>query len=142
MKINLQIIEQLKTLSLSSTYTKHPIAAAIVYRNKIISFGINQSKTHPYQMRYGRNKESIYWHAETNALYIADKKLGFDKFHNASLYIARMKWNGTDKKTLVHGLSLPCDGCMRCIKEYGIKSIIYTLDQVEGEKENFGIMLL
>ncbi len=99
-------------------------------------------KTHPYQRRYGKNEECIYWHAETAAIYTADKKLGFDKFKNSILYIARVKYDSTEKVSFVSGLAAPCDGCFRCIKDYGIKTVIYTLDQIDNCNENIGVMML
>jgi len=42
MIVNLNILEELKTLSLSGTHPKVWIAAALVHRNKIISYGVNQ----------------------------------------------------------------------------------------------------
>lgn len=99
-------------------------------------------KTHPYQRRFARNSECIYWHAETSAIYTADKKLGFDKFHNSTLYIARIKYESEKKLNFISGLAAPCDGCMRCINEYGIKTVIYTLDNNEDCNEKFGVMML
>lgn len=141
MKINLKIFEELKTITLTSTYPKSPVSSAIVYRDKVVCYGVNQMKTHPYQMRYGRNKESIFWHSETNALYIADKRLKFEKFKNSYLYIARTKWDSSDKNHLIYGLAYPCDGCMRCIKEYGIKGIIYTMDE-DRDNGQYGVLML
>lgn len=142
MKINTLLFQELKTLAFSGTHPKVWISAALVYKNKVISFGVNQMKTHPYQSKYGRTPESIYWHAETSAIYIADKKLRFDRFEQSILYISRVKYSSTKKDKYVSGLSLPCDGCLRCINDYGIKTVIYTLDQVENEKEHYGVLIL
>lgn len=142
MKINSDIIKQLKVLARSGTHPKVWIASALLHRNKVISFGVNQMKTHPYQRKFGRNYDSIYWHAETSAIYVADKKINYDKIENCVLYIARVKYDGTDKLNFISGLAFPCDGCLRCIKSYGIKSVVYTLDHIEGTKENFGILTL
>ncbi len=141
MNINFTIIEQLRTLSLTTTYPKASIAAALVYRNKVISFGVNQLKTHPYQKKYGRNKDSIFWHAETNAIYTADKVLNFDKISKCTLYVVRTKWDGAGKQKLIYGNSKCCDGCMECIKDYGIKSVIYTMDEDKFGKQ-YGIIQL
>ncbi|MFM7851590.1 MAG: hypothetical protein ACKO96_06630, partial [Flammeovirgaceae bacterium] len=35
---------------------KARIAACLVYRNEIISFGINQMKTHPFQAQFSKNQ--------------------------------------------------------------------------------------
>lgn len=142
MKVNFQLLDHLKKLAHAGTHPKVWVSAALVHRNKVISFGVNQMKTHPFQRNYGKNKEAIYWHAETSAIYTADKKLGFDKFENSILYIARVKYSCTDKLSFVAGLSFPCDGCLRCIKEYGIKTVIYTLDQMNDSKDHFGIYTL
>jgi len=142
MFVNETIIENLKSLSLSGSHPKVWISAALVHRNRIISFGTNQMKTHPYQLKYGKNKQCVFWHAETSAIYIADKKMGFDKFNRSVLYVARVKYENSDKEKFVSGLALPCDGCMRCIKEYGIKTVIYTLDHIENTKENYGVLSL
>lgn len=142
MNIDTSIVENLKSLALSGSHPKVWVSAALVYRNKIISFGVNQMKTHPYQRRYGKTKDCVFWHAETLAIYNAHKKLNFDKFGKATLYVARVKYQNSDKKNFVSGLAMPCDGCMRCIKEYGIKRIIYTLDHIEQTKENYGVMIL
>ena len=142
MNINTTLIENLKSLALSGSHPKVWIASALVYRNKIISYGTNQMKTHPYQYRYGKNDQCVYWHAETLAIYNADKKAYFDKFEKSFLYVARVKYNGSEKNNFVSGLAKPCSGCMRCIKEYGIKGIIYTLDYEEDINENFGVMML
>ena len=142
MFVNETIVENLKSLALSGSHPKVWVSAALVYRNRIISFGINQMKTHPYQMRYGKNKQCVYWHAETLSIYNADKKLGFDKFNKSTLYVARLKYKNTEKENFVSGIAMPCEGCMRCIKEYGIKNVIYTLDHIENTKEHYGVISL
>lgn len=142
MKINTEILDQLKVLCHNATHPKVWISAALVHRNKIISYGVNQMKTHPYQSRYSRNQDAIYWHAETSAIYTADRRLRFKKIEQCSLYIARIKYDSTDKNFFISGLAAPCDGCMRCIRDYGIRTIIYTLDQVDGCSDNFGVLTL
>jgi deoxycytidylate deaminase len=142
MNIDTTLIKNLKTLALSAGHPKVWVASALVHRNKIVSYGTNQMKTHPYQYRYGKNDQCVYWHAETLAIYNADKKLNFDKFKKSVLYVVRVKYNGTEKDGFVSGLAKPCSGCMRCIQEYGIKSVIYTLDYEENIVENFGVMIL
>ena len=142
MNINTKILESLKTMSLSANHPKVWIASALVYKNTIISYGVNQMKSHPFQYKYGKNKESIFLHAEISAIHTADKKLRFEKFTNSYLYIARMKWDSTNKIKMVQGLAKPCSGCMSCIQEYGIKGIVYTLDHIENVKNNFGVIEL
>lgn len=140
--INLKVIEQLKPISFTSTHPKVWISSAIVFRNKVISFGVNQMKSHPFQKRYSRNSEAIFFHAETSAIHIAEKRMDFNKFESSEIYIYRSKYYSSDKEKFVSGLAFPCEGCLRCIKEYGISKIIYSLDHIDGSDENFGVMLL
>jgi deoxycytidylate deaminase len=138
MKIDLDIIENLKILARTSTHPSVWVASCLVHRNKIVSYGINCMKSHPYQKKYGRNEDAIYFHAETSAIYTADKRMGFDKFQNSILYVCRIKYESTEKRSMISGLAKPCSGCMRCIQHYGIKSVIYTMDEIN----DYGIMVL
>lgn len=101
------------------------LAAAIVYRNEIISFGVNQRKTHPFQAKFSKNEDSIYLHAETDAIKNALKHISIDELSNSTLYICRVK---IVEQKFVFGLSKPCCGCMRAISNFGIKNVYYSLD--------------
>lgn len=103
------------------------VAAMLVVRNDIISFGYNRKdKTHPFQARFGKNHEAIYPHAETLCIYNAIKRHGVDILKRATLYVGRIKKDGS------WGMAKPCSGCMGAIAQYGIKRVIYTTD-VTGE---------
>lgn len=141
MNINESIIEQLKIVARDVTYEKAKLAAAIVYKNKIVSIGMNSYNTHGFQYRYGKNSQSICWHAENHAIYNA-KQNYFDKWKKSTLYVVRIKWNGTDKEKIIIGNSKPCSGCMRAIRDHNIKNIVYTLDSSENEDQNYGIIVL
>lgn len=142
MKIDTNIFNDLKILARSGTHPKVWIASALVYRNKVVSYGVNQMKTHPYQKRYGKNVDSIFWHSETSAIYTADKRIKFNKFEDSILYVARIKYDSSEKTNFVSGLASPCPGCLQCIKDYGIKKVIYTMNHIDGYKEHFGILTL
>ena len=143
MKIDISLMDELKRLALcGGSHPKVWVSSALVFRNKVISFGFNQMKTHPFQLKYSKNNQCVFWHAETSAIYNAHKKMNFDKFDKSVLYIARMKYENTEKKNFVSGIAAPCDGCMRCIEKYGIKNVIYTLDHIENAKENYGVMII
>lgn len=142
MKVNIKILNNLKVLAHSGSHPKVWIASALVHRNRIISYGVNKMKTHPYQRKYGRNADAIFWHAETSAIFNADKRVGFDKFKNSVLYIARVKYDSCEKNNFISGLAMPCVGCMKCIKDYGIGAVIYTIDHIEDTKENYGVLVL
>jgi deoxycytidylate deaminase len=139
MRINFELLDNLKTLCLNSNHPKVWVAAALVHRNKVISYGLNSMKSNPFQKRYGKNEYAIYQHAEIAAIQSA-LKLKFDRIQSSYLYVARIKWDGTDKENFVSGLALPCEGCMRCISEYGIRTVIYTMDHKEICKDNFGVI--
>lgn len=104
------------------------LAACVVYRNDIVSFGINEMKSHPFQAKYGKNSNSVFLHAETSAIKNALKYLAQSELSKATLYICRVKFHDPSKNKMIFGLSKPCPGCFRCINTFNIRSVIYTLD--------------
>jgi len=96
------------------------IAAAIVYKRQLISVGFNQKKTHPFQKTFSKNPDAIYLHAETSAIYNALKKVSVEELKKCSLYIFRIKSDGST------GLAKPCVGCMKCITTFDLKAVYYT----------------
>lgn len=107
------------------------IAACIVYKNEIISFGINKKKSHPFQAKFGKNKDSIYLHAENDCIKNALRNLSVDEVAKSTLYICRVKFDMT--KNFVFGLAKPCPGCARAIASFGIKNVIYSNDNMGYE---------
>ena len=105
--------------------------ACIVSKNTIISFGFNQRKTHPFQARYGKNDEAIYWHAESHAIHNALKRIDKEELEKSTLYVVRVKSDETDHSKFIPAISKPCEGCMRAIRDYGIREVIYTEDSDE-----------
>ena len=103
-------------------------AAAIVYKNDIIGFGINQRKSHPFQAKYGKNRFSIYLHAEISAIRNSLKLFDIDDLKKSSLYVCRVKYSSEWKKELIYANSCPCEGCMRAICDFGIKNVYYTIE--------------
>lgn len=99
-------------------------------------------KSHPFQKKFSKNSDAIYFHAETAAIHTAEKKFQFNKFESAQLYIYRFKYDSSKKIKLIDGLAAPCSGCLKCIKNYGIKNIIYSLDNIDNNTKKYGIMLL
>jgi hypothetical protein len=104
------------------------VAAALVYKNEIISIGTNKNKTHPFQKKYAVNDDAIYLHAETDAIYNGLRKHSTDIISKSKLYISRMKYPDGSKKFFVPGLSKPCEGCARAIATFNIKHVCYTID--------------
>lgn len=104
------------------------IASCITFRNEVISFGINELKSHPFQAKWGKNKDSVYLHAEISAIKNALKIISPDDLTRSSLYICRVKFFDNTKKKMIFGLAKPCCGCFRCITTFNLRSVIYTLD--------------
>lgn len=104
------------------------VSAAIVYRNDIVSFGASARKSHPFQARFGKNEDAVYLHAETDAIKNALKYISVEELERSTLYVCRIKFSDTHKKGMIFGLSKPCPGCTRCIVNFGIQSVIYSLD--------------
>lgn len=107
---------------------KARIAASIVYKNEIISFGICQRKTHPFQAQYSKNDDCIFLHAETDAIKNAVKLLTLGELSKSTLYICRVKFEDYSKRKFLFGLAKPCIGCARAIANFNISRVIYSLD--------------
>ena len=104
------------------------VSAAIVYKNDIVSFGVSARKSHPFQAKYGKNEDAVYLHAETDAIKNALKYISVEELEKSTLYICRIKFTDTHKKNMIFGLSKPCCGCAKCISAFGIKNVVYSLD--------------
>jgi len=107
------------------------IAAAVCIGREVISLGTNQTKTHTFQQRFQKHSKACYWHAETNAIYNALKRVNIQDLEKATLYVARVKYDNTDRYVgkLVYGMAKPCIGCESCIQWVGIKRVCYTTDE-------------
>lgn len=105
-------------------------AACVVMHNNIISFGVNEMKSHPFQAKFSKNKEAVYLHAETSAIKNALKYISISEIEKATLYVTRLKSSPTHK--LRFGFSRPCSGCMRCINTFGLKQVVFSLDDDNG----------
>jgi len=129
MKVNRNILKLLtKVAESNDEYPRARLAAAIVYKNKIVSIGINRNKTDPLQAKYCKNDEAIYLHAEIHAIKNALRELSVDDLAKCDLYICRVKKPSEKAKKFVWGMSKPCCGCSRAIAEFGIRNVVYTTD--------------
>lgn len=105
--------------------------ALITIRGRVIGFGRNQRKTHPLQVRFAKNKDAIFLHAEIDAIRNALRFIDVDGLRKVTLYIGRAKkeHNGDNSK-FIWGLAKPCkNGCMRAIETFGISRICYTTNE-------------
>lgn len=103
-----------------SAFDKNRHAAAIYLGNRLISVGVNQFKSHPLQARFGARADSIFLHAEIDALRNALKRVTEVDLQRATMYIARIR-NGEPR------LSKPCDGCQRAINFFNISHVYWTV---------------
>lgn len=122
-----KIINDLFTLARD----KEPVAraklvAAVVHKNKIISYGFNQYRTSWVQRRFQSNPEARYLHAEVDAVKNALKIINAEDLSKATLYVARSR--KIDGKH-VFGNAKPCRGCEQCIAWFDIKRVYYTTDE-------------
>jgi deoxycytidylate deaminase len=97
--------------SFKSTHRQHKIGCVLVYKNKIVSVGFNQLKTHPESTH---PYKSI--HAEFDAIYKSNSLALSD----CDLYVYR-----EDKKGKP-AIAKPCKYCDLLIKQVGIKNVYYT----------------
>lgn len=125
-----EIFDMLKPLAIDIADSPWRHVAAVVYKNKIISYGQSQMKSHPFQTKYKKNEEAIYWHAETNAIFNALKTITSAELQKSKLYVCRVKQNR--EGNFIFGLSKPCKGCRACIEDHNIPMTAYSLDEVKG----------
>ena len=126
---DLRYLHIAENIAKNSDYKRIHIGAILVNKNKVISTGFNQNKTHPIQKIYNNrylNYKKIKGdklHAEVDVLLKLNKK----DCNGSTMYIFR---RGNDN---IYRLSKPCKACMQCILDYGIKRIVYTIEN--GIKE-------
>ena len=106
-----RFFEAAKKASLKSTHHQHKIGCVVVYKNKIISVGFNQLKTHPESTH---PYKSI--HAEFDAIYRCDSRFLSD----SDIYVYR-----EDKKGNL-AIAKPCKYCDLLIRQTGIRNVFYT----------------
>jgi tRNA(Arg) A34 adenosine deaminase TadA len=128
-KVNEGILHTLAKIAEANDDSNIRFAAAVVYRNKIISVGYNRRKSHPFQAKFAKNPEAIFLHAEVHAIKDALRDISVEDLARCELYISRVKKPKAGDKHFVWGLAKPCCGCQRAIAEFGIKRTIYTCDE-------------
>ena len=105
----------------------------IVDRNRIVSIGMNNSKTHPKNLKYNylnKNKEKISnivgTHSELNAVI----KLGEEDCSRLTLINTRINRNNLLDN------SAPCHGCMDMIRQLNFNNVYYTDGRANFVKYN------
>lgn len=115
------------------------VASILVIRNEIIALGSNLRKSHPFAARWGKNEDSIYFHAEVNGIFNALKRMSEEELQDAktTMYVCRVKHPPSTKGEYIWGLSRPCPGCMKAIEHFQINRVVYTLDGKTPEDKNY-----
>ena len=105
-------------------YKNTKTVSFLIYKGKVVSFGINSDKTSPLQNKYRLTTDLKYIenfvdkeHSEVNCLGKVHPRFRFDK---CEIVIISKKKDGNFR------LARPCAVCMAAIKDFGIKKIYYT----------------
>ena len=98
------------------------IVAGVVYKDRFVAIASNSYKSHPKQKALSKSEDKICLHAEVDAILKARKLLGEKKLREATILVARARFDGNK---MVHGLAKPCAICQELINEYEMK-VIYT----------------
>ena len=107
---------------------RHKLAAGIVYKRSLIAVGVNSFKTHPLMLRYGKNDQSVYLHAEIDVIKNALKVIDVADLEQCDLYVYRVKKAAQYSPRWITGLARPCSGCQRAIEAFGVRNVFYTTD--------------
>ena len=106
----------------------HQLCALVVSKNRVLSVGYNQPKTHPV----AKDTLMQQLHAEMHALIqCADKHL-----QGAEVIVARTRPSGKP------GLAKPCGVCESILKRSGIRRVFYTIDSDDAENLQLGELVL
>lgn len=94
-------------------------------KKKVIGVGCNDAdRTHPKITQHLPFAQTV--HAELAAIMDVKNK---ESLKGATMVVYREKKDGS------LGMSRPCPSCMRLLKQYGFKKIIYTTDQGYAEEK-------
>lgn len=125
--------EAAEAVSKTSEFPRVHIGCVVTNGNhRIISSGINSTKTHPIQKKYNAERFDVNigthsLHAELDALLpLLKEDIDFSK---VELYTYRELADGT------MAMSRPCPSCMKLIKDLGIRNIYYTTQDGYAHEE-------
>ena len=104
------------------------IAASVVCRGKVVAYGYNHKKSHPFQAKFCKNKDAVFFHAEVHAIKNALRVIDVDDLSKCDLYIVRAKRENNRNRKWITGLAKPCSGCQKCIDAFELKNIYYSFD--------------
>ena len=108
------------------------VAAGIYYKTSLISWGVNQYKTHPIMLNKGYKEHQVFLHAEADAIRKFLQSKSKYSLEDCSIHVLRLK-RETPKGKYVTAMAKPCKGCMNLITTFGIKEVYYTEDNYACE---------
>ena len=91
------------------------LGSVLVYKNRVVSVGVNSYKTHPV---LATRTQWPFLHAEQHAII----RQGIENCEGLILYVARVLKNND------LALAQPCSVCSSLIEEVGIKQVVYSID--------------
>lgn len=113
------------------------MAAMLVKGKTPVAYGFNHKKSNPFQARFAKKPEAVYFHAEVHAIKNALRTISVEDLKQCTLYIARAKKGDghSSRRHWHYGEAKPCSGCANCINEFELKSVVYTTDKQMIEKQ-------
>ena len=106
------------------------IASAIMHKGQVVSFGVNQIRSHPLQARFGKNADAIFLHAEIDSIKNALYNNTPDFLTRTTMFVYRVKRREHMRHAAwCQGNASPCQGCARAIATFGIRRVIASTDQ-------------
>lgn len=117
-------------------YARIKVVSFLIYKNKILSFGVNSEKTSLYQYKIRRRtkiNDNDFVYDKTHAEIAAIKKIhpSFNNWEHVEIFIISKKKDNSFR------LARPCPICERAIKDLGIKKVYYTNSYNGVTKEIF-----
>lgn len=106
------------------------VAAAIVIRGKVVSYGYNQHRTSWLRRKFQKNEHAHYICAEVDAVKNALRVVSAEELKKSTMFIVRAKNVGGQD---VFGNAKPCKGCQMCIDWFEIRRIFYSNESGEME---------
>lgn len=123
---NIEILRK-AAIDIVNPVRSYRVSASLVYKRRIVSFGINRYKTSPIQNRFKKNENAIYLHAEVACVKNALRHLDVEDFKKCDMFVVRVK-RLVYEGDFVYAMAEPCEGCSRCIAEFGIRNVYYTVE--------------
>lgn len=112
-------------LSQRSTLERAQIGAVLVKSGRVLAKGYNKINRYQGTIKSGHWKTSL--HAEMACLLNLMKLGNIEDAQGATMFVARHRRNGST------GLAYPCKDCFEIIRSFGIKKVVFTIDEGVSE---------